>query len=75
MIFHVNLSWCVNKFLLSLVLTNIIIGIASSNNISSLIKVPAAFDRLTNSIKATMRHAIEVEEKIPMDSVTNIEEV
>ncbi|EDV21734.1 uncharacterized protein TRIADDRAFT_30078 [Trichoplax adhaerens] len=37
--------------------------------------VPAAFDKLTNNIRATMRHAIEVEEKVPMDSVTNIEEV
>ena len=38
-------------------------------------QVPEAFQNLIDNVDRTMRHAIEVEEKIPMDTVTNFEEV
>ena len=38
-------------------------------------KVPEAFQELIDNVEATMRHAIEEEEKIPMDTVTNFDEV
>nr|XP_040050680.1 LOW QUALITY PROTEIN: DNA polymerase epsilon catalytic subunit A [Gasterosteus aculeatus aculeatus] len=36
---------------------------------------PAAFDFLLQRVEKTMRHAIEEEEKIPLDQVTNFNEV
>ncbi|KAM8886760.1 DNA polymerase epsilon catalytic subunit A [Spinachia spinachia] len=36
---------------------------------------PAAFDFLLQKVEKTMRHAIEEEEKIPLDQVTNFNEV
>ncbi|CAL8327108.1 unnamed protein product, partial [Arctogadus glacialis] len=36
---------------------------------------PAAFDFLHQRVEMTLRHAIEEEEKIPMDQVTNFEEL
>ncbi|GFN92313.1 DNA polymerase epsilon catalytic subunit a-like [Plakobranchus ocellatus] len=37
--------------------------------------VPAAFQMLHDAVERTMKHAIEEEEKIPMSSVTNFDEV
>ncbi|XP_077998858.1 DNA polymerase epsilon catalytic subunit A-like [Glandiceps talaboti] len=37
--------------------------------------VPEAFQQLIDTIDRTMKHAIEVEEKIPMEKVTNFDEV
>ncbi|XP_048254478.1 DNA polymerase epsilon catalytic subunit A-like isoform X1 [Haliotis rufescens] len=37
--------------------------------------VPEAFKTLIDSVERTMKHAIEVEEKIPLDTVTNFDEV
>ncbi|XP_049878007.1 DNA polymerase epsilon catalytic subunit 1 [Pectinophora gossypiella] len=37
--------------------------------------VPSAVDKLIESIEKTMKHAIEVEEGIPLELVTNFEEV
>lgn len=36
---------------------------------------PAAFDFLLQRVERTMRHAIEEEEKIPLEQVTNFNEV
>ncbi|KAM8817888.1 DNA polymerase epsilon catalytic subunit A isoform 4-T4 [Rhynchonycteris naso] len=36
---------------------------------------PAAFDFLLQRVEKTMRHAIEEEEKVPMEQVTNFQEV
>ncbi|XP_019487455.1 PREDICTED: DNA polymerase epsilon catalytic subunit A [Hipposideros armiger] len=36
---------------------------------------PSAFDFLLQRVEKTMRHAIEEEEKVPMEQVTNFEEV
>ncbi|XP_031567678.1 DNA polymerase epsilon catalytic subunit A-like [Actinia tenebrosa] len=36
--------------------------------------VPEAFQRLIDNVEKTMRHTIEGEEKIPMDTVTNFDE-
>ncbi|XP_036290221.1 DNA polymerase epsilon catalytic subunit A isoform X1 [Pipistrellus kuhlii] len=36
---------------------------------------PAAFDFLLQRVETTMRHAIEEEEKVPMEQVTNFQEV
>lgn len=40
-----------------------------------LIQVPDAFDTLINAVERTMKHAIEVEEKVPIEQVTNFDEV
>ncbi|CAK1550449.1 unnamed protein product [Leptosia nina] len=37
--------------------------------------VPSAVDKLIDSIEKTMKHAIEVEEGIPLDQVTNFDDV
>ncbi|XP_033110052.1 DNA polymerase epsilon catalytic subunit A-like isoform X2 [Anneissia japonica] len=37
--------------------------------------VPEAFQNLMNSVERTMKHAIEVEEKVPLETVTNFEEI
>ncbi|KAG1689536.1 DNA polymerase epsilon catalytic subunit A [Nymphon striatum] len=37
--------------------------------------VPGAFQTLIDSVHRTMKHSIEVEENIPLDQVTNFEEV
>ncbi|XP_041470272.1 DNA polymerase epsilon catalytic subunit A-like isoform X2 [Lytechinus variegatus] len=37
--------------------------------------VPEAFQQLMDDVERTMKHAIEVEEKIPLSTVTNFEEV
>ncbi|XP_069115944.1 LOW QUALITY PROTEIN: DNA polymerase epsilon catalytic subunit A-like [Argopecten irradians] len=37
--------------------------------------VPEAFQNLIDKVHKTMKHAIEEEEKIPMDTVTNLDEV
>ncbi|CAE1311507.1 POLE [Acanthosepion pharaonis] len=37
--------------------------------------VPDAFDTLINAVERTMKHAIEVEEKVPFEQVTNFDEV
>lgn len=36
---------------------------------------PAAFQELIDGVPRTMRHAIEAEEGIPLDQVTNFDEV
>lgn len=36
---------------------------------------PAAFDFLLQRVERTMRHAVEEEEKIPLEQVTNFNEV
>lgn len=36
---------------------------------------PAAFDFLLQRVEETLRHAIEEEEKIPLEQVTNFNEV
>lgn len=36
---------------------------------------PAAFDLLLQRVEMTLRHAIEEEEKIPLEEVTNFQEV
>lgn len=38
-------------------------------------KVPEAFQNLIDKVENTMRHAIEEEEKVPMEYVTNFDEV
>ena len=38
-------------------------------------QVPDAFQNLIDKVEATMIHAIEEEEKIPLSSVTNFKEV
>lgn len=38
-------------------------------------KNPAAFDFLLQRVELTLRHAIEEEEKIPLEQVTNFQEV
>ena len=38
-------------------------------------QVPAAFQTLHDAVERTLRHAIEVEEKIPFETVTNFDEV
>ena len=40
-----------------------------------LLQVAEAFQMLIDSTEQTMRHAIEVEEGIPLDTVTNFEQV
>lgn len=37
--------------------------------------VPEAFDKLIESTKKVISHAIEVEENVPLDLVTNFDEV
>nr|CAD7397598.1 unnamed protein product [Timema poppensis] len=37
--------------------------------------VPEAFDKLISGVEVAMTHAIEVEEKIPLEAVTNFDEV
>nr|CAD7570292.1 unnamed protein product [Timema californicum] len=37
--------------------------------------VPEAFDKLISGVEVAMTHAIEVEEKIPLETVTNFDEV
>ena len=37
--------------------------------------VPEAFQKLHDDVERCMRRAIEVEEKIPMEDVTNFDEV
>ena len=39
------------------------------------VQVPEAFQMLIDSVERTMRHAIEEEEKVPFDQVTNFSEV
>lgn len=36
---------------------------------------PAAFDYLVQNVEKTLRHAIEEEERLPLDQVTNFQEV
>lgn len=36
---------------------------------------PAAFDYLVQNVEKTLRHAIEEEEGLPLDQVTNFQEV
>ena len=38
-------------------------------------KVPDAFQKLIDNVENTMRHAIVEEENIPMETVTNFDEV
>ena len=38
-------------------------------------KVPDAFQKLIDNVESTMRHAIVEEEHIPMETVTNFDEV
>ena len=38
-------------------------------------QVPEAFQKLIDNVEITMRHAIEEEEKIPLETVTNFDEV
>lgn len=38
-------------------------------------KVPDAFQKLIDNVENTMRHAIVEEEHIPMETVTNFDEV
>lgn len=38
-------------------------------------QVPEAFQKLIDNVENTMKHAIEEEEKIPLDTVTNFDEV
>lgn len=38
-------------------------------------KVPEAFDQLLEGVEKAMKHAIEEEEKIPMEMVTNFDSV
>ena len=38
-------------------------------------QVPEAFQKLIDNVEITMRHAIEQEEKIPLETVTNFDEV
>ena len=40
-----------------------------------LVQVPEAFQQLMEDVERTMKHAIEEEEKIPLSTVTNFEEV
>lgn len=40
-----------------------------------VVQVPEAFQMLIEKVDRTMKHAIEVEEKIPMEHVTNFDEV
>lgn len=42
---------------------------------SAFFKVPEAFQNLIDRVEKTMKHAIEEEEKIPMETVTNFDEV
>ncbi len=37
--------------------------------------MPEAFQNLIDNVERTLKHAIEVEENIPMDTVTNFDEV
>lgn len=37
--------------------------------------MPEAFQKLIDNVEITMRHAIEEEEKIPLETVTNFDEV
>nr|CAD7428081.1 unnamed protein product [Timema monikensis] len=37
--------------------------------------VPEAFDKLISGVEVAMTHAIEVEEKVPLEAVTNFDEV
>lgn len=41
----------------------------------SRFQVPAAFDMLISTVEKALKHAIEEEEKIPLETVTNFEEV
>ena len=47
----------------------------SSSDVIFLIKVPEAFQNLIDNVEKTLKHAIEVEEGIPIDLVTNFDEV
>jgi len=38
-------------------------------------QVPEAFQTLISRVTETMKHALEVEEKVPLDQVTNFNEV
>jgi DNA polymerase epsilon subunit 1 len=38
-------------------------------------QVPEAFQMLIDKVERTMKHAIEEEEKVPLDQVTNFKEV
>jgi DNA polymerase epsilon subunit 1 len=50
-------------------------GVFRSNIPCRFRMVPEAFQALIEKVEATMIHAITVEEKIPLDSVTNLKEV
>ena len=39
------------------------------------LQVPEAFQELIDKVPKTMKHAIEEEEKIPIETVTNFDEV
>lgn len=40
-----------------------------------MFQVPEAFDKLIASVERALSHAIEEEEKIPLSTVTNFEEI
>ena len=42
---------------------------------SFFLQVPEAFQKLMDDVERTMKHTIEVEENIPMETVTNFDEV
>ena len=43
--------------------------------LSFIAKVPEAFQKLIDSAEATLKDTIEREEKVPIDQVTNFDEV
>lgn len=43
--------------------------------VPTLLQNPAAFDFLVQHVEKTLRHAIEEEEGLPLDQVTNFQEV
>lgn len=45
------------------------------NAVSMPLQNPAAFDFLVQHVEKTLRHAIEEEEGLPLDQVTNFQEV
>ena len=40
-----------------------------------VVQVPEAFQNLIDSVERTLKHAIEEEEKVPIEQVTNFAEV